>query len=94
MKKMSLNKAQQWLTQHYNSGYHSVKQFYANPSVANTIAETIIMQQMAENGGQHYRVLSGNCFYFVAAYIIPNNRGTMGRFIVETHANTYYYDFN
>lgn len=93
MIKLTHQKALNYAKQLYRSNYFSVGDFYKKPSYEKQRAENSIFRQMEKNGGYGYRVLSGNCFTFVAAYYEELPQGKT-RLHVETYANSYYYDFD
>ena len=61
----------------------SVKQFYNSPSVSKIRAEESCLQTMWREQGQGYKVISGNSFYFTAAWI------TEYGLRIETPKNSY-----
>lgn len=86
---MTQKQYESWIKQWYYNSAETVKQWYKKPSYFKIQAENGIKDKMQRNGGWGYRVLSGNTTTFVAAYMI----GDTEKFIVETYANTYYYDY-
>lgn len=84
---MKLNKttkkASQFIREYENSCIYSVRDFYKTCSSAKISAENRIKNAMLENGGNGYRILSGNSFNFTCGYKINNI------LVIETVVNTY-----
>lgn len=84
---MKLNKttkkAQHFIYEYNNSCCYSVREFYKTCSSEKVIAENRIKSAMLKNGGNDYRILSGNTFNFTCGYKINNT------LIVETVASTF-----
>lgn len=86
----STNNKAFWLWKAYeNSTETTVFQSYrTRPSREKEAIEKSILQDMTEQNGHNYRVLSHNTFAFSCGYLIPTEYGEVLR--VEIKANTYY----
>jgi hypothetical protein len=73
---MKLNKttkkASHFICEYENSYIYSVRDFYKTCSSEKISAENRIKSAMLENGGNDYRILSGNSFNFTCGYKINN----------------------
>lgn len=84
---MALSKARQ---EYYKKAYFdinncdSVTGFYKKPSEKKLAAERRILFRMRTYGGYGYKVISGNCYNFVAMW------RTQTQFVVETYASAYF----
>lgn len=81
----------QAMIRYYNlyqkSTYFSVCDFYDKASIAKKVAENAIKYRMELCKGGDYRILSGNCQYFTAAFMMP------GKLLyVKTSARNYIID--
>lgn len=92
MKKLSRNKALDYLRAYNNSNATSIGDVYGTASCFKWRAERDIKDAIAmDDTAYGYRVLSHNSNYFTAGYLKDLADGV--RLVIETHANTYYYDF-
>lgn len=84
---MKLNKttkrASHFINEYNNSYCYSVRDFYKTCSSEKISAENKIKNTMLENGGNDYRILSGNSFNFTCGYKINNI------LVIETVASTF-----
>lgn len=92
MTKLSRNKALAYLSAYNKSNATSIGDVYDNASYFKWRAENNIKNAIAKDETAHgYRILSHNCMVFTAGYLKDLDDGV--RLIIETHANTYFYDF-
>lgn len=78
-------KAQNWIKQYNDSNCYSVSNFYGSCSQEKLSIKNDIKNKMLKNDCNGYRVLSGNCFHFVCAYM--NYKDNI--LYVETIGNTW-----
>lgn len=81
--KSTSKKGRHFLSAYQSATSRSVKEYYKNASYAKISAENSILRSIGEAFKHTYRVLSGNSFFFTAAY--QTDEGL----VVETPANTY-----
>ena len=81
--KATTKQGQRFLAAYANATSTSVKDYYKSASSAKISAENSILRAIGEAFKHTYRVLSGNSFFFSAAY--QTDEGL----VVETRANTY-----
>lgn len=92
MTKLSRNKAIAYLRTYNNSNATSIGDVYGDASVYKWRAEQQIKDAINKDEAAHgYRVLSYNSMFFTAGYLKDLENGI--RLIIETYANTYFYDF-
>lgn len=81
--KSTTQKGQHFLSAYQSATSRSVKEYYKTASYRKVSAENSILRSIGEAFKHTYRVLSGNTFFFTAAY------QTQDGLVVETHGNTY-----
>ena len=81
--KSTSKKGQHFLSAYQSATSNSVKEYYKTASYAKVSAENSILRSIGEAFKHTYRVLSGNSFFFTAAYQSADG------LVVETPANTY-----
>lgn len=81
--KSTSKKGQHFLSAYANATSTSVKSYYKTASSGKVSVENSILRSIGEAFKHTYRVISGNTFFFTAAY------QTQYGLIVETHGNTY-----
>ena len=81
--KSTSKKGQHFLSAYANATSASVKEYYKTASYAKVSAENSILRSIGEAFKNTYRVLSGNTFFFTAAY------QTEEGLVVETPGNNY-----
>lgn len=81
--KSTSKKGLQFISAYERATSHSVKDYYKNASSAKISAENSILRAIGEAFKNTYRVLSGNTFFFTAAYQSADG------LVVETPANKY-----
>lgn len=81
--KSTSKKGKHFLSAYERATSHSVKDYYKNASSAKIIAENSILSAICEAFKNTYRVLSGNTFFFTAAYQSADG------LVVETPGNSY-----
>lgn len=81
--KATTKQGQRFLSAYASATSNSVREYYKNASSAKISAENSILRSIGEAFKNTYRVLSGNSFFFTAAY--QTNEGL----VIETPANTY-----
>ena len=67
----------------------SVRDFYDKASINKKAVENVLKYEMELCKGGDYRVLCGNCQYFVAAFMMPGNT-----LYVKTYARSYIIDID
>ena len=67
---MLTKKEQDYLDKYMRSPYHSVRDAYGRPSYRKIFAEGEIIDEMIQNGGRGYKILSFNASFFTCAYMI------------------------
>lgn len=78
-------KAINWMKQYEKSDCYSVNSFYGRCSDAKKEIEGELISTIRENDCIGYKILSGNCFCFVAGYM-SRDRKTL---YIETMSNTF-----
>lgn len=78
-------KASNWIKQYKKSDCYSVNRFYGRCSSAKIEIEKELLSKVCENNCIGYKILSGNCFYFVAGYMSRDRR----TLYIETMSNTF-----
>ena len=71
-----MNKAERreyFVQKFMHSDCTSVMNYYAKPSDTKVAIEQNIKRQMLERNGKRYRILSGNIFCFICAYVYPKD---------------------
>ena len=81
--KSTTKKGQHFMAAYQTATSRSVKEYYKTASYAKISAENSILRSIAEAFRNTYRVLSGNSFFFTAAY------QTADGLVVETCGNSY-----
>lgn len=81
--KATTKQGQRFLSAYASATSRSVKEYYKNASSAKISAENSILRSICEAFKHTYRVLSGNSFFFTAAY--QTDEGL----VVETPENSY-----
>lgn len=81
--KATTQKGQHFISAYQTSTSHSVKEYYKNASSAKISAENSILRAIGEAFKHTYRVLSGNSFFFTAAYQSAEG------LVIETPGNSY-----
>ena len=81
--KSTTKQGQRFLSAYASATSHSVKEYYKTASYAKVSAENSILRSIGEAFKNTYRVLSGNSFFFTAAY------QTAEGLVVETPGNSY-----
>ena len=81
--KSTTKKGQHFMAAYQTATSRSVKEYYKNASSAKVSAENSILRSIGEAFKNTYRVLSGNSFFFTAAY------QTSDGLVVETPGNIY-----
>ena len=66
--KSTTKKGKHFLSAYQTATSRSVKEYYKTASYAKVIAENSILRSIGEAFKNTYRVLSGNSFFFTAAY--------------------------
>lgn len=92
MKRLPAKRALEYLRRYNSSTATSIADVYGTASYFKWRAENQIKDTIANDDTAHgYRILSHNSDCFTAGYLKDIDNGV--RLIVETHANTYFYDF-
>ena len=78
-------KAIDWIRQYEKSDCYSVNRFYGRCSSIKIEIEEELLSKVRENNCMDYKILSGNCFHFVAGYM-SRDRKTL---YIETMSNTF-----
>lgn len=92
MKRLPTKRALEYLRRYNSSTATSIADVYGAASCFKWRAEKQIRDTIANDDTAHgYRILSHNSDVFTAGYLKDIDNGV--RLIVETHANTYFYDF-
>ena len=81
--KATTKQGQRFIAAYANATSSSVKEYYKNASSAKISAENSILRAIGEAFRNTYRVISGNSFFFTAAY------QTEEGIVVETPVNSY-----
>ena len=81
--KATTKQGQRFIAAYANATSHSVKDFYKTASYAKISAENSILRSIGEAFKNTYKVLSGNSFFFTAAYKSADG------LVVETPGNSY-----
>lgn len=87
---LTMNKAERreyYVQKFMHSNCTSVMNYYAKPSDTKVAIEQHIKSQMRERNGKRYRILSGNCFTFICAYVYPKEDKWI--LVVKTVSNHY-----
>ena len=70
---LSKDRVLNYIVKYEKSHTYSVKEAYAHPSSAKLQVESNILNKMKKSNAIDYRILSYNCYSFVAAYrILPD----------------------
>ena len=81
--KSTTQKGQHFMAAYQTATSRSVKEYYKTASYRKVSAENSILRSIGEAFKNTYRVLSGNSFFFTAAY------QTADGLVVETPGNCY-----
>ena len=85
-----MNKAERreyFVQKFMHSDCTSVMNYYAKPSDKKVAIEQNIKRQMLERNGKRYRILSGNSFCFICAYVYPKDDTWI--LVIKTVSNHY-----
>lgn len=78
-------KAINWIRQYEKSDCYSVNRFYGRCSSTKIEIEEGLLSKVRENNCLGYKILSGNCFHFVAGYMSSDRK----ILYIETMSNTF-----